>query len=828
MNEIIGRLNVIGQMFVGYAGSMLIQSCILIVLLLLAEGVLRKRVRGVFRYYLWMLVLVKLVLPTTLSFPTGLGYWVGDKISAGPKTVMVTVQPEVKKLAGQDSPAIYHKAPAAVSTVAVPRLPAVVSSTPVTWQGIVFLGWVAAIGVLTLLTIQRYFFVKGLIAQAQNATGKIMQLYNECSRTMGIAQPPVLKMSSAVASPAACGLTEPVILMPEFLPSKLTAQEMRGVLLHELAHIRRRDLWVDLIQTILQIVYFYNPLFWLANAIIRRVREQAADETAMVMSVESKDTEDHHETANQYALTLINVARVARLRPALRLRMVGVVESQKALTGRVKHILDRPIPQTAKLGFLGLAGIFLFGVILLPMACGEGKTSLVEQPVKAEKEIVSGTVPAAAPQVADSRFTVTLPDNVTVELLAVSYFPQEGKPWWKPDGSPLPEVPFGKIVIPRREYTYNRVFVYRVSGPSGAGFRSEIAGATRSGGVSVLDRNGQESREFQADLCYMLEGMRITDVSRRVSLNAWKTFATYQADETAAQEKEEGGKKVTFQPPVEKGKETILVVFENFSHQNIRVLAIDKAGQEHTATHSGGPSHGATGFTAGNYIFPVPLKDIKEFQFQTQPYHLVTFKNVSLEPGKRTEVKMIVEGQKADAENNEQLSHGSRLEFRVVPTTLNPDDAGKHAKDLRENGPEAGHKRGDEYQWFETQCDVHGGIYESYQGRKYILLHAWSPYVMIPQTQGPEAWGLKAVQPAKDNAGTPAIMAEFDGRGAMLFSNLTQRSVGSPLAMLIDGRVISAPVVRSRISDKAMITGKFTVQEVDQQVKALREGMIKP
>ena len=61
------------------------------------------------------------------------------------------------------------------------------------------------------------------------------------------------------------------------------------------------------------------------------------------------------ETAPQYPDTLVNVAKLAfARRPALSLRLIGVVESKSALTGRIKHILNRPLPKTARLGLLGL------------------------------------------------------------------------------------------------------------------------------------------------------------------------------------------------------------------------------------------------------------------------------------------------------------------------------------------------------------------------------------------------------------------------------------------------------------------------------------------
>jgi len=82
MNAIIEKTNSVGYTFIEFALPMLIQASVLIILLLLADVVLRKRVRAVFRYWILMLILVKLVLPTSLSGPFSLGYWFGDEIAS--------------------------------------------------------------------------------------------------------------------------------------------------------------------------------------------------------------------------------------------------------------------------------------------------------------------------------------------------------------------------------------------------------------------------------------------------------------------------------------------------------------------------------------------------------------------------------------------------------------------------------------------------------------------------------------------------------------------------------------------------------------------------
>ena len=85
MNRVIEQLNATGTAFVQFALPMLIQVSLLIVVVLALDWLLHKRVRAVLRYWLWMLVLVKLVLPTTLAAPTGIAYWIAPRPRKWPR-----------------------------------------------------------------------------------------------------------------------------------------------------------------------------------------------------------------------------------------------------------------------------------------------------------------------------------------------------------------------------------------------------------------------------------------------------------------------------------------------------------------------------------------------------------------------------------------------------------------------------------------------------------------------------------------------------------------------------------------------------------------------
>ncbi len=366
VNDLITIVNNIGLGFCNHAASIFIQSSILIVLLLVVNFLLRKRVRAVFRYCLWMLLFVKLILPSSLALPTGIGYWLGDYWpSKPPVSAQMPVIEPVTPIAVAPAVATEAKAPlmAPVEPIAptptVQIQPAEVQLEPISWQGLVLLGWLVGVLIFSALLVQRARFVKGLLAQAKQANGRLLDLLHRCRTDLGVKRQVGLRISANMVSPAVCGLFRPTILLPGYLLKKLDRQKVRAVLIHELAHIKRWDIWVNLFQTVLQIAYFYNPLLWLANAMVRRVREQAVDEMVLV----TLDQE-----AEGYSNTLVDIAEMAFWRPNLSLRLIGVVESKKALTQRIKHIISRPLPKTAKLGLLGLAIVVIAAAVLLPMA----------------------------------------------------------------------------------------------------------------------------------------------------------------------------------------------------------------------------------------------------------------------------------------------------------------------------------------------------------------------------------------------------------------------------------------------------------------------------
>jgi len=282
MNGIVQYINSVGEIFVYFAAVVLVESIALMLLVLLLAVVPRKKITASLRYWLTTLVLLPLILMlVTLSY-ISVEHW--------------------------RSSAVLGPAPAAGAS-ATAALP------PMTWHGAVFLAWLVAMLVMALIFIQRTLSARRLVANAKKANGLMEDALVHCCECMDVKTKVGLKVAADGTSPAVCGLFRPTILVPQNLAPTLGSRHLRAVLLHELAHIKRGDVWVNFAQSLILIFYFYNPLVWIIGFVIRKIREQAVNEKVRAVM---------GEQAPWYAETLASVAKLGLKRPGLGLCMVGV------------------------------------------------------------------------------------------------------------------------------------------------------------------------------------------------------------------------------------------------------------------------------------------------------------------------------------------------------------------------------------------------------------------------------------------------------------------------------------------------------------------------
>jgi len=348
MPAAIKFLNHLGGEFLAFAWPMLWQSSLLIAIVLALDLLLARKIRAAIRHALWLVVLLKLILPPALALPTGPAWWLFPAQAQ-------THQPGVSKynFTIEDLPAGPEVIPQNIPLPAPPP-PALNRA-----------GWAVLAAATTSTILLCWLLLRWWQLTRQVRTAGNSQYLSDAlalaAQRAGLRSRLPLKLVDAKTSPAVCGLFRPVILLPRLLAENLPTPQLHAVLLHEVIHLRRRDIWVNCAQALLQIVYWWHPLVWIANARIRRVREDAVDDAVMLAL---------RDDAEHYAPTLLEVAKLAFRRPMLSLGLIGIMESRSALRHRIERLTDYHAPPTAGLTLASLIAILSFSAVALPMGQG--------------------------------------------------------------------------------------------------------------------------------------------------------------------------------------------------------------------------------------------------------------------------------------------------------------------------------------------------------------------------------------------------------------------------------------------------------------------------
>ncbi len=201
--------------------------------------------------------------------------------------------------------------------------------------------WLAVMGMLVGRLIVANVLVMRLRRSARPAPPETMRLCASVARALGVRSPKVL-VSSKVKSPCLAGCWRPVVLLPAEM-----ASPDRDVLVHELAHLGRRDCWWQLAGRGLAAVLWFQPLAW----VLSRRLEQAADEVCDDCVVAQGNDR------SAYALRLVNIAE--RYQPNWSEACVGagIVSFRSSLGQRVVRILDTSRSLSVKTGLKTLLAI---------------------------------------------------------------------------------------------------------------------------------------------------------------------------------------------------------------------------------------------------------------------------------------------------------------------------------------------------------------------------------------------------------------------------------------------------------------------------------------
>lgn len=193
--------------------------------------------------------------------------------------------------------------------------------------------------------------------------GALVDLLRSLTKQWSMRIVPVLARAEQVVTPKVIGLVRPTILLPASAVSGLSTDELELILAHELAHVRRYDMWINLVQRLAEAILFFNPALWYLSRRISLLREYCCDEAVCGTGVDSGEP---HLRYAQALLRAVEVAGVAPDKTELA-SLAATGRSPSELRRRVARLFGEPMADSL---CISRSGIVLTTTLVLLLVAG--------------------------------------------------------------------------------------------------------------------------------------------------------------------------------------------------------------------------------------------------------------------------------------------------------------------------------------------------------------------------------------------------------------------------------------------------------------------------
>ncbi|HEY3784830.1 MAG TPA: M56 family metallopeptidase [Steroidobacteraceae bacterium] len=209
------------------------------------------------RYWLWFAASAKFLVPFSLL--VSVGSWLA------PHAELPELSGALTALTSGVSAPLFTIAPLSASSVSAAARPDAVI--------VLFTVWLAGVGIAVTLWGIKWMRLRSVVKSA---------------RAIGSAAPVPVKVARTQIEPGLVGIWHPVILLPDGLASRLSPEELRSVIAHEICHLRRRDNLTAAIHTMVEAVLWFYPVTWWLGSRLLAERERACDESVIASGHDPK------------------------------------------------------------------------------------------------------------------------------------------------------------------------------------------------------------------------------------------------------------------------------------------------------------------------------------------------------------------------------------------------------------------------------------------------------------------------------------------------------------------------------------------------------------
>jgi len=187
--------------------------------------------------------------------------------------------------------------------------------------------WLAGAAVFSLRLLVGWISAERLRSKmVRPASAEWQRILDRLKARISVSRPVRLLVSGRIDAPAAIGWLRPIVLVPVGALAGLPAAQMEALLLHELAHIRRHDYLVHILQSAVEAVFFYHPAVWWISGHMRAERELCCDDIAVSVTGD----------AVLYARALAEFDSTRSIQPTVMAANGG------SLAGRIARLLGQP------------------------------------------------------------------------------------------------------------------------------------------------------------------------------------------------------------------------------------------------------------------------------------------------------------------------------------------------------------------------------------------------------------------------------------------------------------------------------------------------------
>ncbi|UUO06816.1 M48 family metalloprotease [Blastopirellula sp. J2-11] len=243
------------------------------------------------------------------------------------------------------------------------------------FQPVLLLTWLLGVVLLGGRLLIAYAATVWLRSEGTRLERSIQRIADQISRRLGFLTTPPIGVSSQIGEALTLGVLQPMVLLPVAWLTELSPEVLEAVIAHELAHVRRGDLWINAAQRVVETLFFYHPAVWFISRQIRVEREFCCDELAILTTGRRV----------QYAQSLELVARRQMNQSAAAFATPFLGDRTMTLLKRVRHALGIPLGrESGRLLPVGLA------LVVVPVGLWVASAMLASPRLLAEGEAANG------------------------------------------------------------------------------------------------------------------------------------------------------------------------------------------------------------------------------------------------------------------------------------------------------------------------------------------------------------------------------------------------------------------------------------------------------